>query len=166
MYERIKKSIDFIEINLTEHISLNEVASKAFCSLSYFHNAFRIMTGIALKEYIRNRRLVSSDYELVNTDGMIIDLAYRYQYETPESFTRAFTKMFGVTPSVYRKNNKHAIVFQKIDILQMSLKILQEGYFMDPKIIDMEEIKIIGIELRTSCDDSEFSMGIKELWSR
>ena len=166
MYERIKKSIDFIEINLTEHISLDEVASKAFCSLSYFHNVFRLMTGIALKEYIRNRRLVSSAYELVNTDGKIIDLAYKYQYETPESFTRAFTKMFGVTPSVYRKNNKYAIVFQKIDILQMRLKILQGGYFMEPKIIDIEEIKIIGIELRTSFDDSEFSMGIKDLWSR
>jgi len=57
MYERIKKSIDFIEINLTEHISLNEVASKAFCSLSYFHNVFCLMAGIALKEYIRNRIL-------------------------------------------------------------------------------------------------------------
>ncbi|GAA0778257.1 hypothetical protein GCM10008908_34830 [Clostridium subterminale] len=79
--------------------------------ISYFHNVFRIMTGIALKEYIRNRRLVSSAYELVNTDGKIIDLAYKYQYETPESFTRAFTKMFEVTLSVYRKNNKHAIVF-------------------------------------------------------
>lgn len=106
MYERIQKSIDFIEGNLTEQISLNEVASKAYCSLSYFHNVFHFMTGISLKEYIRNRRMVSSAYELVNSNTKIINLAYKYQYETPESFTRAFTKMFGVTPSKYRKNNK------------------------------------------------------------
>ncbi len=166
MYERIQRAIDYVEKNLMDELQLKEVSSKAFCSLSYFHSLFKTIAGISLKEYIRKRRLTCAAYDLVETNEKIIDLAYKYQYESHESFTRAFTKMFGMTPSMYRRRRKHVIIFQKINILQMKLNILKGGYFMEPEIIDVEEIKVIGIELRTSFDDAEYSLAIKELWNR
>ncbi|WP_105619727.1 AraC family transcriptional regulator [Vallitalea okinawensis] len=166
VYGRIQRSIDFIEENLTETLSLKEIAAQAYYSLSYFHNVFSRVNSIALKEYIRKRRLAFAAYELISANDKIIDIAFKYQYESAESFTRAFTKLFGVTPSMYRKNKKHIVVFQKINLSRMKLKKYTGGNSMEPRVIEMDEIKLIGIELRTSFDDSEFTLSIKELWNR
>jgi AraC family transcriptional regulator len=119
LYQRLEKSMDFIEENLTTDISLTEIANEAYCSLSYFHQLFHALVGYSVKEYVRKRRLAESAYELVSTQNRILDIALKYGYETPESFTRAFSKMYGVTPSKYRKNNKHIIFFKKRDFNEM-----------------------------------------------
>jgi AraC-like DNA-binding protein len=50
-------------------------------------------------EYIRNRRLTKAALELLQPESRILDVAMRYQYDTQESFSKAFTRFHGISPS-------------------------------------------------------------------
>jgi len=164
-YIRIQRSIDFIEENLTVDITLEEVAEKAYCSLSRFHQIFQAIVGYSVKEYIRKRRLTAAAMELISTEERILDIAFKYQYETPESFTRAFNKVYGMTPIKYRRAKEHALLLNKINLYNRIAISKNGGIIMEPKIVIKEEFTAMGIEIRTSFEDEEFSMKIKDLWS-
>ena len=101
----INDAIEFMEKNLTEEIGLLEVARSVNISAFHFHHAFTIMTGITPVEYIRNRRLTLAGLELSDGNSKIIDIALKYGYETPESFTKAFSRFHGFSPMQVRKGS-------------------------------------------------------------
>lgn len=63
-----------------------------------------MLCGFSIAEYIRCRRLALAGSELVSTDKKIIDIALKYGYDSPDSFTRSFTRFHGVTPTAVRKS--------------------------------------------------------------
>ena len=95
----IRTAISFIEDNLKEDISVQDVAAKVYISPIFLQRGFSLMTGYNVGEYIRNRRLYQAAIDLRSTEDPVIDIAYSYCYETPESFTKAFSRFHGVTPS-------------------------------------------------------------------
>lgn len=97
-YKDILKAIDYVEDNITEKIDYEEVAKRAYVSSFHFQKVFSIMCDITLGEYIRWRRLSLAGAELIAGEK-VIDVAFKYGYETPESFSRAFNKFHGVLPS-------------------------------------------------------------------
>lgn len=93
-----QKSINYIEAHLFENISIDNVSNHVYLSNDYFNKVFGIVTGFSVSEYIRNRRLSLSGEDLLS--GIkVIDVALKYGYETPESFTKAFSRFHGITPS-------------------------------------------------------------------
>ena len=94
----INSAIAFMEDHLTERIELEDVARSVHLSAFHFHRAFSMLTEMSPTEYLRKRRLSQAGAELVNGNEKIIDLALKYSYDTPESFTKAFTRYHGVTP--------------------------------------------------------------------
>ena len=99
----IRKAIDYMEEHLEDNISAQDVADQVAMSSFFFQKGFSVMTGYGLSEYIRNRRLYKAATDLQKTDEKIIDIAFRYCYETPESFTKAFSRFHGVSPSQVRE---------------------------------------------------------------
>ena len=97
--QNLSRAVDYIENNLTEEISLDEVARQAYSSNSHFQLIFHVVMGITVGEYIRNRRLSQSAFDLLKPNSRIIDVAVAYQYDTQESFSKAFTRFHGVSPS-------------------------------------------------------------------
>ncbi|USG67774.1 helix-turn-helix transcriptional regulator [Brevibacillus ruminantium] len=87
----------------------------------HFQRTFLILTDITVGDYIRRRRLTLAAKELISTDGKIIDLAYKYGYETPEAFAKAFRKPHGVTPSEARKGIGKLQSYNRLTI-QVTLK--------------------------------------------
>ena len=98
----IRTAIDYMEDHLTENISAQDVARQVYLSPFFLQRGFSLMTGYGIGEYIRNRRLYQSALDLRDTGERIIDIALKYGYETPESFTKAFSRFHGVTPSQVR----------------------------------------------------------------
>ena len=125
----IRSAIDFIENNLENDISVQDVADKVFISPIFLQRGFSLMTGFTVGEYIRNRRLYQAALDLVNTEDMVIVIAYRYCYETPESFTKAFSRFHGVTPSQVRNSTP----FKPFLPIKINLTV-QGGNNMDYKI--------------------------------
>ena len=85
--EALEKAITYMEDHLLEEINYEDVAKQVHTSSYEFHRAFSFVTGLTANAYIRNRRLSLAGRELVETDAKITDLALKYGYETPESFT-------------------------------------------------------------------------------
>ena len=95
----IQRAIDYVEANITEEIDFEEVAKQAYASSFHFQRVFGILCGFTLGDYIRMRRLSLAGEELSKGNAKIIEVAFKYGYDTPESFTRAFTRFHGITPS-------------------------------------------------------------------
>jgi DNA gyrase inhibitor GyrI/AraC-like DNA-binding protein len=115
-YERIQKSIDYIESNLENKIDINIVAQRACMSLSNFYRMFFALTGYSVKEYIRQRRLSLGAIELKSNNTCLIDIALKFDFESGDSFSRAFKRTTGFLPREYRKQNK-TFLFERIDIM-------------------------------------------------
>ena len=62
-----------------------------------------MLCGFTVGEYIRNRRLALAGNEIAASDQKVIDIAMKYGYDSPDSFTKAFTRFHGVTPTAVRK---------------------------------------------------------------
>lgn len=99
----IRKAVDYMEEHLEDDISAQDVADQVAMSSFFFQKGFSVMTGYGLSEYIRNRRLYRAALDLRETNEKIIDIAYRYRYETPESFAKAFSRFHGASPSQVRE---------------------------------------------------------------
>src|SRR5690554_593038 len=99
MIEGIQNAIEYIEENLIGELKIEEIAEKAYVSAFHFQRIFSILCGFTVGEYIRNRRLSMAAQELSKADARIVDVAIKYGYDSPDSFTRAFTKFHGIPPS-------------------------------------------------------------------
>ena len=98
----IRTAIDYMEKHLEDDISAQDVADQVFLSPFFLQRGFSLMTGFGIGEYLRNRRLYQAALDLRETEDRVIDIAFRYCYETPESFTKAFSRFHGATPSQVR----------------------------------------------------------------
>lgn len=97
--ESIRKTINYIETHLLKEIKTEDISKIVLISPYYLQNGFKIITGYTIAEYIRNRRLYLSALEVISNKNKIIDIAYKYGYDTPESFTKAFTRFHSISPS-------------------------------------------------------------------
>ena len=115
-------AIDYMERYLLEKINYENVAKEVNMSCYNFHRIFSLMAGMTANEYIRNRRLSLAGQELQLTDSKIIDVAFKYGYETPESFAKAFSRFHGVSPKLARRKGTQLCLFNPLVI-----KIILEG---------------------------------------
>lgn len=118
----IQKAIDYMEDHLLEKINYEDAARQVHMSSYNFHRTFSLMAGMTANEYIRNRRLSLAGQELQLTDMKIIDVAYKYGYETPESFSKAFSRFHGVSPKLATVKGTQLSLFNALVI-----KIVLEG---------------------------------------
>lgn len=114
-YDSLNILIDTIEKNLENDINYNELAKVIGTSSYTMQRIFVFLTGITLTEYIRKRRLTKAAEELIKTNNKIIDIAIKYQYNSPISFSNAFKKMHGQSPANFRKLNTEINFFPKIE---------------------------------------------------
>lgn len=108
-------ALDYIENNLCEEMTQEAIAATCYCSLSSLQKMFRYTFGFSLGEYITKRRLTSATRELVETSNSILDIAVKYCYNSPEVFTRAFRKLWHVSPSEFRKTRRFSGIHPRLD---------------------------------------------------
>lgn len=156
----MQKAIDYIEANLTKEIDYDKVAAESFSSSYHFQRVFSILCGYTLGEYIRLRRLSLAGAELANGKEKVIDIALKYGYDSPDSFTKAFQKFHGITPSQARTNGSMLKSFSRL-----SIKILLEGgSTMNYRIEKKDEIILTGYKRRFSGIPGERMEQEKEMY--
>ncbi len=99
----VQKTISWIEMHLCEPLRADDVANAIGLSKYYLHRIFQRSTGMSCTDYIRMRRLANAASTLIHSNERIIDIALHYQFESQESFTRAFKKLYHLPPGKYRK---------------------------------------------------------------
>ncbi|WP_456272275.1 AraC family transcriptional regulator [Bacillus sp. AK031] len=157
---RMNECLGYIEDNLQQKIEMDELAKLTFSSKFHFQRMFSMLTGFTVAEYIRKRRLTLAAQELSNTDAKVIEVALRYGYETPESFSKAFRRAHGVSPSQVREQEVSLKAFPRISF-QIQLKGEKE---MNYRIVEKEGFKVAGIGKRISTSNGENHKEIPTFW--
>lgn len=125
----IQRAVDYIEAHITEEIDYEAAAREAYSSSFHFQRVFGILCGFTLGDYVRMRRLSMAAADIIRNDEKVIDIALKYGYYSPESFTRAFTRFHGVTPTEARRGGS----VKSFSRLSVKL-ILTGGSSMDYRI--------------------------------
>ena len=166
--DQIMKGITFIEESLNEQISVREVAKNSGMSSWHFQRIFHSTTGCTVKDYIRGRRLSIAARELRESNKGIIQIALDSQFESQESFTRAFKKMFKITPWKFRNETFDVGVTSRSSLNIETLNHLRKGIItMEPKIVNYDQLNLVGMGVQFKgvfSDKSNNEDVIPKLW--
>ncbi|MTI60941.1 MAG: AraC family transcriptional regulator [Firmicutes bacterium] len=159
-FERINKSIDYLEKNLCSNIEIEKAAKVAGVSKYHYQRMFHMLTGVTVSEYIRNRRLTLAAYELLKPKSKVIDVALKYCYSTPESFSKAFKRLHGISPSFVQDKEITLEAYPRFSF-QIQVKGNEKIKY---KIKEKESFTIIGKEMNASINMKENFERIPIFW--
>ncbi|MGI1679638.1 MAG: AraC family transcriptional regulator [Cellvibrionaceae bacterium] len=97
--QRINNAYQFILDNFEEHFTLQDIADAVSCSKYHLNREFSELTGLNIGEFVQRRRLSRAEKLLKEKNASVIDVALQVGYQSHSSFTRAFKKMFGYSPT-------------------------------------------------------------------
>ncbi len=156
----IEDAIEYIEENITDDLTVGMIARKVNTSAFYFQKGFSMLCGYTVGEYVRMRRLSIAGEELISSDIKVIDLAVKYGYDSPDSFTKAFTRFHGSTPTDVRQGGAMLKSFAPLHIKL----ILDGGSKMEYRIEEKTAFKIMGISMDFSYENANTE--ISKFWDK
>lgn len=117
-FDCLNKMLEYIESNLDKKINYNEISKITHTNLFILERIFMFLTNMTITEYIKKRRLSKAFEEIRNTNHKIIDIAFKYQYNSATSFNRAFKKLFNITPTecIKKVGNYQIIPMEYFDV--------------------------------------------------
>lgn len=112
---KFNEIVEYIETHLDSQLDINLLAKKAGLSLYEFRRIFSFIAGIPISEYIRKRRMSRAAEDLLSGNESITELAIKYGYDAPSSFSRAFKEFHGITPNEIGKSDCCLNMFTPIE---------------------------------------------------
>lgn len=119
--ETLQRIIDYVELHLQrteEPIDYAVISQLAGCSFGFFQKVFSYMNNISFAEYVRNRKLTLAGYDLKSTTMKVVEISYKYGYDSPTSFAKAFQLFHGISPSMARAHSAKLHVYPKMQLTE------------------------------------------------
>lgn len=158
--DSMNKAVEYIEDNIIEKLDIEKVAKIALSSPFHFQRMYHVITGVTIAEYVRRRRLTLAAQDIISGEK-IINVAYKYGYETPEAFTKAFRRMYGMSPSAAREPEANLKAYPKLSF-HISIKGDKD---MNYKIVEKESFRVVGKQTRITMVDGENFEQVPEFWN-
>ena len=131
-------------------MDIADIAAKAVLSPFYYQRIFGALCGMTVGEYIRARRMTLAAQELNGKYVKVIDIAVKYGYDSPDSFSKAFQKFHGITPSQAKEPGALLRSFAPLHI-----RITMEGgTMMEYRILEKAPFTIVGVKKPFHSDSS------------
>jgi AraC family transcriptional regulator len=156
----IHHALELIEARLRDEMSVAEMAEAAGYSLYHFIRTFNQIVYHTPYNYLVRRRLSEAAYELIHSNRRVIDIALGYRFGNPETFSRAFKRLFGMQPSQWRD---HGVLPHQGLMPPLSLAYLEHIHrsdFQKPEISNVPARCVIGLMARLSGQPGE----VEQLW--
>ena len=131
---KIQEAINYIENNLFETVTVENVGKAINYAPSSFSIFFSAVTGYSVGEYIRFRRLSWAAGQLAEKDAPVTELAFLCGYETVEAFSKAFRRLFDCSPSQFSKLSKSELKYHKFSPITINFS-LNGGFSMIRNLI-------------------------------
>jgi AraC family transcriptional regulator len=158
----INRALDFVEAHLTQEITVADMAAAASYSLYHFSRTFNRVVHHTPYDYLMRRRLSESARQLLGSDKRILDIALDYQFNNPETYSRAFKRMFGVQPSQCRGQEG---LDERLLLPPLTLDYLRhinQGQRLKPSLKEIDTLYLVGLMTLVG-DDPEI---IPQLWEK
>jgi AraC family transcriptional regulator len=140
--ERIGKVIDYLSAHLDEDLDVEQLSRVANLSKFHFHRVFTAHTGVPVAQLVNLMRLKRASFQLAfNRSYPITDIALDAGYSNPESFSRAFKKAHGQTPSQFRSSPEWDDWTEKFQFQRS-----ERNRKMNVEIVDFAEEKVAVLE--------------------
>lgn len=158
---RLNQSVDYIEEHLDHEIRFERAAQIAGCSTFHYQRIFSYLADIPLSEYIRRRRLTQAALKL-QSGAKVIDVSFKYGYDSPTAFSRAFKNLHGIAPSGARKMGAPLKAYPRISF-NLSIKgAAQMNYRIEKK----EPFRIVGMKEHYCMNIEENFTKIPLMWQK
>lgn len=103
---RISKSISYINENLCDYLSVDELVQNVHMSISSFHKHFKTITSVSPLQYIKIQRLQKAKNLILSDNMDITGASYEVGYQSASQFSREYSRYFGISPRLDIKNIK------------------------------------------------------------
>jgi AraC family transcriptional regulator len=141
----INRALDFVEDNLRQEITVADMANAAGYSLYHFSRTFNGIVHHTPYDYLMRRRLSESARDLVRTDRRIIDIAFDYGFNSPETFSRAFKRMFCVQPHQWRKREWIDERLLMGRLTPAHIDHINKGEYLMPELREKDAFRVTGV---------------------
>lgn len=131
-------ALEYIEEHIADEMMIQDIADSCFVSLSGLQKTFKYVFHLSINEYILRRKFTCAARDLLTTGDTILEIALKYGYSSPESFTRGFRKVWGITPSEYRKTRHFSGHTPKLRVV--TARNTEEGMIMNGTKYDLTEL--------------------------
>lgn len=158
--DHFNKSIAYVEENLAGAINLDKAAQLAQCSSYHYQRMFSYIAGVTLGEYIRRRRMSLAGVDLQRGEK-VIDVAAKYEYDSPTSFNRVFKGVHGITPKEAKQAGAKLTSYP-----MLTFKLTVRGvHAMEYQLIDKEAFHVTGLGLKIEQNMEVAQKRIPEFWN-
>ncbi|MBN1261608.1 MAG: helix-turn-helix transcriptional regulator, partial [Anaerolineae bacterium] len=143
--ELMCEALAFIESHLQQPITVANMADAVGYSLYHFCRIFNAATHHTPYEYLMRRRLSKSVEALATSEAKIIDIAFDFQFNSHETYSRAFKRLLGVQPNQVRKGewiDPHRLM---PPLTRAHLEHLRNRAHLKPRLVNLESITIAGV---------------------
>lgn len=158
---RLNEAVKYVEAHLAEEVDPEEAARAACCSSFHFQRMFAYLAGVPLGEYVRRRRMTLAAGD-IQSGEKIIDVAFKYGYQSPTAFNRAFQSVHGVAPSEARREGVRLRAYPPI-----SFQIMVKGAAeMEYQMMKRDAFRIVGLAAPMARSIEENFREVPKLWEK
>ncbi|GEN86290.1 AraC family transcriptional regulator [Oceanobacillus sojae] len=151
--DSMNAAIDYIEEHLDKELDYQQAARIACFSEHHFKRMFSFLSGVPLSEYVRRRRLTLAALELRDHNKKVIDVALKYGYQSPDSFSRAFQELHHTLPSTVKHARVTLKAYPRITF-QLSIKGDVE---MKYRFVEKNAFKTVGYKEIMHPENGDFN---------
>ena len=141
----ISQALDFVERHLKADVSVADMAGAASYSLYHFSRVFNRLVHHTPYDYLMRRRLSESARERIESDKRIIDIAFDYQFNNPETYSRAFQRMFGLQPSQWKEREQIDRRLLMNRLTRAHLEYMDRTGPPRPALVTWEARRVVGV---------------------
>lgn len=160
-YEVIENALIYIENNIQQPLTVGSVANRFNMSKYYFHRLFSAMMGCSLNQYILSRRLNASLTFIQNDHLSLTEIAYQLNFGTPSSFTRAFKRQYGISPSALRAQDKSLPQVPIPSVVKRPVKNINGDIVADFTLTEFETTRLSGIAFEVDLATDDYKKKIR-----
>ncbi|MEJ2208748.1 MAG: AraC family transcriptional regulator [Anaerolineae bacterium] len=159
--ETIARALDLVEEQMQEPIGVAEMAAAAGYSLWHFCRTFGAAAHVTPYDYLMRRRLAEAAGALLRTERRIIDVALDYQFNNPETFSRAFKRVLGQQPSRWRQEGylDPRRVMPRLTLAH--LRHMDRGPYLKAQLVTLDGLRLAGLMTPDGADEG----AVRRAWS-
>jgi AraC family transcriptional regulator len=143
--DAIEQAIDFIEANLCEEIGVADMAAAVGYSLYHFCRTFNQVARHTPYDYLIRRRLAEAARALLQSDQRVGNIGADYYFNSPETFARAFRRVFGMLPTEWRRHGTLDPHLLMPRMTRAHLLHMQQGISLRPVLEQQAELHLAGV---------------------
>jgi len=163
----VYESTLFIHNNYGEEINIADISNQAYLSPSYFAKVFYVLTGFTVGNYINRYRMYRAAKELAESNRQIIEIAFNSGFLSQQSFTKSFSKAYGITPAKFRLQKPAISQFPPENMWKENIPSMElMNCFENVRFIKKDAYFVVGFEADINYNGESGTDPIGSVWDK